>query len=431
MTLPILPPVIRLNPADQPLNPGLSGRLLAHFQACERRISSCIADVELEFSGLMAAQIPPWSKTVPLSCSRLSFAILRFLADELLREQDRFLAEKAKALSDSLTRLYAASAFVSELIRRPDFVIVPIDRITAPIRVDRARFEAIRRAFDSLLFVVSIVPDPSSARVKAVFREVVSAGVAARKSGFAYFPEMPAEDFLGKFLGSEESPIREFLPYSKGTDPALVREWVMGATGALLLWGGEEMDESAISIIVLRFLFQATYPLLYPRDVFDSEFAKRLAAFSQKTPVEIGIAPKYVPPDLADCPVSELFEVDSIGQAPIAWFRNARHAVCPLDAAFCVVKAHEALSVMAILRGTAGHETAAVRDFYDQMPGFDDIFEIWLAFVAVVREMDPRGLLAFIERYSGLPGFTARINVAVAYLEGALAHLTNGSDRDG
>jgi hypothetical protein len=173
-----------------------------------------------------------------------------------------------------------------------------------------------------------------------------------------------------------------------------------------------------------------TYPLFYPKEPFDIEFAQKLSEFGRRTAADVGIPSKYIPGELGERPVSELFEIDSIARAPIGWFDNARYSVCPLDAAFCIVKVHEALSVMAALRVTSETECAAVRDFCDQMPGFDDIFEIWLALVAVVGDLDPRGLLMFIERYNTLPGFTARINVAVAYVEAALTHLACGDEVD-
>jgi hypothetical protein len=156
---------------------------------------------------------------------------------------------------------------------------------------------------------------------------------------------------------------------------------------------------------------------------FDIAFAHKLEAFAGRTASDVGIPAKDLPDDMSGRPVSALFEVDSVSEAPIPWFRNAYHAICPLDTAFCITKVHESLSVMAVLRSTARREGAAVTDFCEQMPGFDDIFEIWLSLVAVVREMHPLGVLRFIERYLALTGFTARIRVAVTYLEAALSQL--------
>jgi hypothetical protein len=204
--------VIRLDITAQALNPDLQNRLLVHFQTCKTRIDAAIADVESAISRLIASQIPPWSTQTPFSCTALSSSTLRFLDAKGLRLQDKFLARTARALSDRLRFLFAASAFASQLISRPDFVLLPIDRITAPLAIGCPKLDAVKRAFTSTFSRIAIVPDPGPARIRSLLRDAISAGIAARKPGISYFPELPMEDFLARFFASAGSPLRALLP---------------------------------------------------------------------------------------------------------------------------------------------------------------------------------------------------------------------------
>ena len=109
-----------------------------------------------------------------------------------------------------------------------------------------------------------------------------------------------------------------------------------------------------------------------------------------------------------------------MASAPVEWFRNASIQVTPIDAAYSIVKVHEAISVMAVLRSTSVEKN---EDFRDKMPGFDDIFEIWLSLLATSDVFDPKQLLTFIDKYSILPGFSARIMSHLAYFEASLMQL--------
>jgi hypothetical protein len=83
---------------------------------------------------------------------------------------------------------------------------------------------------------------------------------------------------------------------------------------------------------------------------------------------------KYIPGELGERSVSELFEIESTARAPIAWFDDSREEVCALDAGFIIVEVDEALSVVTEFGVTVETECASMRDLCDQMTVFDDIF---------------------------------------------------------
>lgn len=415
--------------------------------------------------------------------------------------------------------------------------VEPVDQTIYSITRPKAQLlHLIRRLAKTELIEISLIPVPFSSvqANKAFLREIIKAGVNAKKPGTSYFSELPSESSLDVFFDSPHSPLCQkryiisekthqkvnvppLLPYDlKQTDPEYVKNWILEATSAIVQWlqkgeNAEEItedQEAAISILVERFLFARTYPLLYvwsqpdsaaaldstPTESvanytnikidFDSnptnndnssstpdsnidgdihlssitnsicsssslsitdkdellfnlengkryahqseaaiKFAHKMEEFANQAPEQIGILPKYIPPQCKGKPVREMFEIDSISRAPVEWFNNAIHHVCPIDAAYCIVKVHESLSVMAVLRATSHKADSSVEDFVEKMPGFDDIFEIWLSLVCVSGIPEPQKLMNFISVYSHLPGFTARVMASIAYFEASLCQL--------
>ncbi|OHT15970.1 hypothetical protein TRFO_42175 [Tritrichomonas foetus] len=428
-------------------------RLQAHFQKCKESLFIKIPKIQEEISILYnSLQTDPSSeyKLPPVNpANRTIHLHIRFLIKKIVKLTQTTGQNRIDALTNQLSLLNTLIQLIEFFERNHKNILFKINRAIAPVdrtvysstRPKTALLHMIKRQVISDLIKIHLIPIPfrSGQASRDFLKEVVDAGVLAKKPGTSYFVELPAEEALSVFFQSPKSPLCQkrvlndqeidpLLPYNGNTDPSYVKNWIFEATSAVSEWLKiayeiNEEQEASISILLERFLFSSTYPLLYPPSAYNEEFAQKMVSFAKKTPIEIGILTKYIPKQCSNRPVSEIFEVDSISRAPAEWFRNAVVQVCPIDAAYCIVKVHESLSVMAVLRATSQKENSQVTDFVEKMPGFDDIFEIWLSLLCVNGSPDPQRLMNFIEEFSRLPGFSARVMASIAYLEASLSQL--------
>ena len=370
--------------------------------------------------------------------------ILRFLINELSDLNRVALNERIRALDEQCYLIESMTDLTQFLLDTNKSISVRIQRVVNPRdrtlymcnQKNQVRLSNLRRAANREYIVIQLAPPPfrSGAKNKMFLDSIIDNAV--RKPETTYFSEVKGESDLEIFLGMEEkSPlIKEgIVPYQGGTSPDEVKEWVDLATVSMAEFDETEDEDRAamIAIICTRYLFVSTYPLLYPpRSPTADSLNKKMEKFRNRTPRDIGILLKYVPKELVDEPCYKIFEYDDMAKEPVKWMREAEFQLTPMDAAWCVVKAHECLSVMCVKREMAnkGKENYTSEEYAEKMPGFDDIFEMWRGFLASCDLGDPRQLLNFINDYSRLPGFTARILASIAYLEASVGQLEEESE---
>ena len=367
--------------------------------------------------------------------------VLRFIIKKItkynkINAKDRLdFVESQKNLVEGMIELTAyliqnllpISIRIQRIISPKDRTIYSINQISA------LKLSSLRRIANKYYLYIQLVPPPfrSSTLNKQFFIDLIDSVV--RKPETTYFNELPGEIDLNIFLQLPQSPLvkENIFPYQGTNNPDEVKEWIDLATVIMaeFIQTEDEDKASTIAIFMTRFLFNVTYPLLYPKNNLNlNNLNKKMEKFRNRTPIDIGILKKYIPKDCFDKPVFEMFEIDTVGKAPIEWLRLAEIQLCPIDAAYCIVKAHESLSIMAILREMSLKPSKDPIDFAEKMPGFDDIFEVWLAFLSSSSLGDPKQLMLFVNDYSKLPGFSARVLASIAYLEASLTQLEQESE---
>jgi hypothetical protein len=404
--------------------------LIAHFIKCRESIDELMRDlIESTIPSLEAKRDAEFDLvSSPDSGASPKTTFMQFQLEAIQGPADLALLEHLKQRVRILQDL---QVLVDTLIEDPKPVSIKLPFLQPILTPESSHVVALRRAIEVASIPSQIISNPlrSPIFMKTTFQNTLATAMSTVKKGISYFPELPIEGSLRLFLRSSQSPLhsKSLLPYSQGDDPTAMKAWIQEVIATILEWFNDgvrdDKRDAALAVIVVRFFFWLTFPQFEKNVPFDLELAHKMAIFVSRTPGDLGIAPKYVPPGYADRAVSELFEIDSISRAPLEWFQEALFQYCPLDAAFCVMKAHESLSVMAVLRDAASHGDAEKQSLCDKLPGFDDVFELWLAMVAMVAVLNPEGLFAFIEGYSRLPGFSTRILVPVTYLEATLTHF--------
>lgn len=441
-------------------DPEIFDRLIESFQKCKELIVKAIPKVQEQISELESKDqdvtaeytLPP---ITPLN--RIAHMKLGYLLNKITGLHAKSVQQRVETIQTQLQLLNALNELTDFLILKPKPVLLKITRPLAPVdrtifsssRPNTVKLHCIRRLANAEIVKIHLMPGiyRSNKKNKRFVYELVDAGVQSRKQGTTYFSELPGEENLRIFFATDRSPLSRtsfiptqaehepIFPYQGDGTPEDILNWINEATFLSSEWLKtnfeiSEEHEASLAILLSRFFFYHTYPNYYPPSSFDLEFAKKMEEFGQKSPNSIGILDKYIPAQCKDRPVSEMFEVDSISRAPVEWFREAVHQVCPIDAAYNIVKVHESLSVMAVLRATASKQNSGMEDFVEKMPGFDDIFEIWLSLLCINGNPDPQRLMNFIEMYSRFPGFTPKVMASVAYLEASLAQLNSGEEED-
>jgi len=258
-------------------------------------------------------------------------------------------------------------------------------------------------------------------------RCAVDSAMASRKAGTTYFEPLAIEESLFAFLDSTVSPLAKtsLLPIQIESDFNSVSNWIQSAVSVITKFDSIDNIErkEVINVFAMRFLFERTYPLLRPENQYSVSFSRAMQTATQKSPLEMGIPEKYIPAQCMNVPVAEMFSVSSISSAPIEWLRYAQFKVSPLDVAFCIFKVHESLSIMATLQATNMNESQDSEEFFAKMPGFDDIFDLWLSSVCVSGVTDPKGICEFISKWSRLQGFPSRFLACCAYLEASISQI--------
>ena len=369
---------------------------------------------------------------------------LKYIIEQIADLNKKTLSERISVLQQQKELMEGMIDLTQFLLDTHKAVSIRIQRIVNP--KDRTIYmcnqknmlllSALRRAANRDYIVVQLAPPPfrSNARNKAFLDYIIDH--SERKPETTYFSEVKGEnDLMVLFDMQEKSPlVKEGIwPYQNDASPESVKDWIDLATVAVAEYDLTEDEDRAATIAVLceRFLFVNTYPLLYPPiSPTHNSLLKKMEKFRNRTPKDIGILLKYVPPELVDEPAYKIFEYDDMAKEPVQWMREAELQITPIDAAWCVVKAHESLSIMCVKREMAnkGKTSYTSEEFAEKMPGFDDIFEMWRAFLSSCDLGDPRQLLNFINDYSRLPGFSARILASLAYLEASVGQLEEESE---
>lgn len=262
---------------------------------------------------------------------------------------------------------------------------------------------------------------------RAFLRKVVDSAMASRKANTAYFESPVIEEKLFTFFDHVNSPISRAglipIKVEKDTDAAI--DWIRRASDTLVQLDGIQISDrkDVINVLVARYFFERTYPLFAPELHDDTIFSQTRQKIRQMNPKEAKIPLKYVNPNLLDKPVTEIFTSSSIASAPVGWMNLMEYKLCPLDVAYCIFKVHESLSIAATLQATENSKGTTSEDFYSKLPGFDDIFDLWICLVATSDIADPCGMNNFIGEWTRLPGFPQRFVACCTYLEAAVSQI--------
>jgi hypothetical protein len=315
--------------------------------------------------------------------------------DSTLNRRRESLAERSLSLTNDLLLL------CDWLITHPHPVFVnahapPEDHLLFLAHPSEySALKRIRLAFTNSLFNLNALPPRlfcSRSADQVFVRRCVSAALATRKPGTSFFEPLPCEERLRLFLDSANSPLfGGTLDFADGE----VKNWVTSAAATLVRF--EDLPDSSghdgvLAIFAARYLFERAHPRFGLAGNADAELATRREAIRKMTPAKIGIG--SVPEAARERPVVELFKVDAL--AAIEW------EVCPVDTAFAIFRANEALE------GVAARE---------------DILAIWVAAIAVSDIGDPRAVVEFINRWAVLPAFPRRFLAACACMEAAVGQI--------
>ena len=369
-------------------------------------------------------------------------AEIKFLKTEIEKYTTMTIDFRAELLQQQREILTAILPLIDYLIKNPIPICVKTSRLMTPTdktayvfsNPTMKRLLGIRRHANGKYFLVRHLPPPfrSKHMNREYMNKMLDLGAQNKKTGTSYFPELPDEDLLHYFFSQPSCPLWKENCYPLSTEeehtPEFMKKWIDNATVILAEFVlTEDMDRAdIIAIIVERFIFANTYPELMPPPTEENkrkDLEKRMASFSKKTPKEIGINLDYVMEGYENRPVTDLFNIDDISRAPLEWLAEMDFHTCPIDSAFCLAKAHEALSMMCVLRKAHAQHASEVTDFMEKMPGFDDVFELWLALLSVSGLPDPFRTLQFLDKYSKLPGFSGRLLSSIAYLEASVMQL--------
>ena len=374
-------------------------------------------------------------------------AEIKYLKTEIDKYKEESIKFRATMLEHQREILTAILPLIEFLLKNPIPVSIKTSRLMSP--ADRTayvyqkpvmkRLLGIRRYTNQLYLQVQLIPPPFRSKHlnRDYLNKFLDLGEQQKKTGTTYFPELPNEDFLHTFFSQPAFPLGKegIFPISEEEEmtPEFIKKWIDDATVCIAAFVlTEDLDRAdLIAIILERFLFSVTYPKLFPEPTEEAkrkDLEKKMMKFSQKTPREIGINLSYVMEGYEDRPVTDLFNIDNISRAPLDWLAEMDFHVCPIDSAFCLAKAHEALSMMCVLRKAKASHPSEVSDFMEKMPGFDDIFEMWLALLSVSGLPDPFRTLHNLDKYSKLPGFTGRLLSSIAYLEASIMQLAQGEE---
>lgn len=349
---------------------------------------------------------------------------------------------KTEILNNKIELIKAMIPLVNYLYSNPMPILFRTSRLMSPAdrssfiysRKPLRRLQSLRRKSYDINLKIHFTPPPFRSRRKNIqfLNNLIDQGLAAKKTGTTYFPELEKEDLLYLFLKLPVSPLFKEklypLPPEAELTPEYIKEWIDNATICVAAYlKTEDYDRADIlQILLQRFIFTDLYPKLYeePTDIETlNNYNKNIEKFRKKNPIEVGIKGKYIKEGYEDKPVEELFLIDENSKSPIDWINSSEFCIAPIDAAFCLAKAHEHLSMMCVLRAAKANHPSKVENFMDKMPGFDDIFEIWMAMMSACNLRDPFCILRHVMKYSNLPGYKGRLMSAITYLEASITQF--------
>ena len=338
---------------------------------------------------------------------------------------------------NQLKNLYSLLNFLNWLINNPYPILLNIDRVM--LKVGAKSFQTnpilfkelhtLKEFYRQQLSYLYHIPPPfrSSLENRNFVRSLVDSGMASRKANTSYFESLSMEEILFKFFDSNSSPLfkSNLIPIKIQKNQQSVIKWINDSANIISKFDGINIPErkEVLIIFLTRYFFDRTYPLFQPINNLNNNFSNLKQKFLLKNPKEANIPLKYIPKNCINLSVSNIFLNSSISQAPVQWLKLMQFKVCPLDVAYCIFKTHESLSIMATLQATENSKGESSEDFFSKMPGFDDIFDLWITLVCVTDIADPRGMNDFIGEWTKLPGFPQRFLACCAYLEAAISQI--------
>ncbi|OHT13925.1 hypothetical protein TRFO_15821 [Tritrichomonas foetus] len=373
----------------------------------------------------------------------------------------------------------------------PNENIITFSRDRELIKQYNAINYAAKEQFDYMMMFPELFSVDEQNRL--FLKNSIDLALSQRKADTLYFEPLQCEENLFLFFQSSKSPILHLIQENSfGNDSADVLNWIKNAANILLEYENKPLNQSKspksmktshssnslntsnspsnqnthqnslsstnlsnlndsiddiedrriiISIFLARFVFDLNYPKFsyIPNSLNKEKYNEKIEKMSKMSPKEIHVELKYIPEHLIDQPCTELFKHSSIASAPIEWLRSAEYKTCPLDAAFCISKVHESLSIMATLQAATNSQKekesrskenqneedikTTSKDFFSKIPGFDDIFAIWLCLLCAAKLADAKGLSDFVSEWSRLPGFSHRFCACITYLEAAISQI--------
>ena len=334
--------------------------------------------------------------------------------------------------------------FTNWLIENPYPIYININRAMPGIDAlafskDQLLFKqhrAVKLAFREQILLLNQFPPlfRSTSENKNFVRCAVDMALSSRKPGINYFEPLSIEDQLFHFFDCSTSPLikHKLIPINVLNDFESISEWINLATNIITKFDSIDNIErkDVINIFMIRYIFERTYPLLQPESKYHHGFSRTMKKISEMNPIDLLIPKQFIPENLLEKPIYLYFEQNSISLAPIEWLKIAQFKICPLDVAFCIFKVHESLSILTTLQASGNKNGISSEDFFNKMPGFDDIFDIWIALICVSGIIDPHGLNDFISKWSRLIGFPSRFLACCAYLEASILQIEEKSKKN-
>lgn len=349
-----------------------------------------------------------------------------------------------------------------------------------------SRFQKLRFAVHSKTDFLNVFPSNifsgTVVQYQNFLKEAIDLAIRQRKVETSYFESLPCENLMFSFFESPISPIYDqikVIQTLKSTSQeedvtGMIIEWISNSANIVLNYvynpksdsvNDKEIRVETISIFLVRFVFDFTFPWLDRAIQPDPQFTKKLEEISKKTPREMKFSLSFVKPELVDRPCIEIYSNGSVAHAPVEYLFAAQYETCPLRVAYCINKAHESVSVMAALQAAqnselshsisetvidAQSETSDIKEkaksseilianpdghndtknFFSKLPGFDDIFEFWVSLLCAANIADVRGLNHFLQKWKRLPGFSSRFRASCTYLEAAIAQIESYDEEE-
>ena len=373
--------------------------------------------------------LPKCRRCVSTKQRILSYRRLMVLLKELNKVETRVHHWKAESLQEDVVICRNLLNLCEWLIRHPKPVYLAIPGVSAsPSYQDvLLRLEKLKVAVSAELSMYCMCPQHlfgASHFNKQFLQKFVDEAMSARKANSCYFEQLQDEESLYLFLDSDASPLHD-LSFENVETIDAAGVWIREAVARLAEYDGIRSckeRELFLRVFATRYLFSRAFPKLAMASISSAKFDNNRALIRTKTPGFIGIDAKYIGNELIERPLSDLFENTSINQAPVAWLEMAQFAVSPPDVAFCIAKVHESLTIMATLQASRGNGSVA-KDFFRKIPGFDDIFGLWVAAVAVSNAGNLMGISQFLSDCECLFDFIPRFAMCVTYLQASIANI--------